>query len=306
MELSNPRLLNALLMVILSLIWGHTWLAIKIGLKGIPPLWGVSIRFLWAGLILLGIAVLRERKLKPLAHLRADVIIGGLCLYCIAYVLIYWAEQHISSGLASVLFAVMPFYTALLAHFFIRDDRLNPTKLLGIAVGFAGIVYLFKDNLGIYGRFGFYAMICAALSPLFSSIGSIIHKKRLIGFEPIQLTAWQMLLAGASLAPFAYLVEGVGKFNWMASAIISLIFLSILGSAFAFVMFYHLLKTENVTRVSMIAFVTPLVAVITGHIAAGEPFYAGIVIGGSLVAIGVALVNNLHEFMLRRLRNYQI
>ncbi len=269
-------------------------------------MWGVSIRFWCAGLLLLGTAVLREGKLNPLAYLRADVIIGGLCLYCIAYVLIYWAEQHISSGLASVLFAVMPFYTAMLAHFFIKNDRLNPTKLLGIAIGFVGIVYLFKDNIGIYGRFGFYAMIMALFSPLFSSIGSVIHKRRLVEFEPIQLTAWQMLLAGAILAPLAYLIEGLGKFDWTVSAIISLVFLSVLGSALAFVIFYHLLKTENVTRVSMIAFVTPLVAVIVGHVAAGEPFYAGIMIGGSLVATGIALVNNLHEPILRRLKNFRI
>ncbi len=290
---------------ILALIWGNTWLAIKIGLSGIPPLWGVSIRFICAGLVLLGVAVLREGKPRPLNYVRADVVIGGLCLYCLAYVLIYWAEQHISSGLTSVLFAIMPFYTALLAHFFVKDDKLNPTKIAGIVVGFIGIVYLFKDNIGIYGRFGFYAMICSAFSPLFSSIGTIIHKRRLTGLEPIQLTAWQMLLAGTSLAPFAYLMEGVGGFDWTAQAIISLSFLSILGSAVAFVVYYHLLKSENVTRVSMIAFVTPLVAVITGHVAVGEPFYTGIVIGGSLVAAGVALVNNLHEYMLKRLQSFQ-
>ena len=108
----------------MSLIWGTTWLVIKIGLEGVPPFLGVSIRFLLAGTILLLISVIKNRELSISLELLKISALIGILLFTVSYSAIYWAEQYISSGLASVLFATMPLFVALFAGIFLKNENL--------------------------------------------------------------------------------------------------------------------------------------------------------------------------------------
>jgi len=222
-------------------------------------------------------------------------------MYGIAYVLVYWGEQYISSGLASVIFAAMPFYAGILAHIFIRDEKLNIIKLLGIIIGFAGILIIFKDNLHVYGKYGIYGMLANAAAPIFSASAAVIIKKRLSSFDTIALTGFQMLVGAVCLLPLALILENPAEINFTYRATFALIYLAIFGSALTFVTYYRLIRVEGVTKMSLIAFVTPLVAIIIGRYFADEHLNAGMLIGGTLVATGIALVTGYYQLLYRKM-----
>lgn len=295
--MKNSILKTNLLLALLCLLWGSTWLAIKISLVGIPPFIGVIMRFLIAGVLLLVVSIIISRKLSLTKFMRFDIIICGVFMYGSAYALVYWGEQYISSGLSSVIFAAMPFYVGIMAHFWVKGERLSWPGILEIMVGFLGVYLVFKDNLHVYGKLGIYGMIVMSIAPIFSAIGAIIVKTRLADYEPISLTGFQMLCGALCLMPIAFGVENLGDIHMTASSFLALLYLAVFGSAVTFVVYYRLIKTEGVTKVSLIAFVTPLVAVLIGTLVNHERISGGLLLGGTLVAIGIAIINKMYRLI---------
>lgn len=291
----KPSLKTNLLLALLCLVWGSTWLAIKISLTGIPPFWGVCLRFMIAGNVLLALARITGGPLQLSKLFRFDIIICGIFMYFGSYILVYWGEQYISSGLSSVIFATMPLYAGIMAHFWIKEENLTLIKLGGIMLGFIGVFIVFRDNIHIYGRYGIYGMIAMAIAPLFSATGAIIIKARLADYEAISLTGFQMLLGAICVLPAALLLEDWHAIQPTLAASMALLYLSLAGSALAFVVYYRLIKTEGVTKTSLIAFITPLVAVLIGALIYQERVNTGMIIGGALVVIGVAIVTELYK-----------
>ena len=292
--MKDSPLKTNLLLALLCLIWGSTWLAIKISLTGIPPFWGVSLRFLIAGAVLLGITRISGGRIPVSKLFRPDVIICGIIMYCGSYALVYWGEQYISSGLSSIIFAVMPFYAGIMAHLWIKGEKLTLIKLSGIIIGFAGVYIVFKDNIHVYGDYGLYGMLAMAIAPLFSAAGAVMIKARLTDFDTISLTGFQMLIGAICLLPVAALTEDIRAVhpNWASLA--ALLYLALFGSALTFVTYYRLIKSVGVTKTSLVAFITPLVAVVIGALVYHERINRGILLGGAMVATGVVLVTGLY------------
>ena len=139
------------LYALICLIWGSTWLAIKVGLDGVPPFLAAGLRFLLATAMVGAVLIARRRRI---ALSRGDIVCVwslGLLVFWIDYACVYWAELHISSGLTAVLFSTMPLMTALLSAFWTRREVLSSTKVAGILVGVAGTVLLFwpQERLGL-------------------------------------------------------------------------------------------------------------------------------------------------------------
>src|SRR6185503_6441128 len=128
---------------LLVLIWSSTWVAIKIGLEDCPPLLGAGVRFASAGLVLLAITLARRRSLRSDPLL---VALMALLPFALAYGLVYWGEQHIPSGLAAVLFGVLPLYTAVLSAAFLPDAPLRARLILGVLVALGGLALAFAES----------------------------------------------------------------------------------------------------------------------------------------------------------------
>ena len=206
-----PRTVVWWLYAALVIIWSSTWVVIKIGLEDVPPLLGAGIRFAVAGAGLLVAARVMRRSL------RTDLILAATLAtlpFAAAYGLIYWGEQYVPSGLAAVLFGVMPLYSATIASLALADEPLHPRLLAGIAVAIGGLALAFGESLALGdAKWALLAASACALAPLASAIGNVAISGLALAFgESLALgdAKWALLAATAcALAPLASAIGNV-------------------------------------------------------------------------------------------------
>ena len=270
-------------------MWGTTWAAIRVGLTGIPPFTSLSLRFAAASLILLVVAKAMKVPLGAQPHEKLLWLVNGTLLFSISFGVVYWSEQYIPSGLASILFATFPILVTILAHFVLPGEPLSFRTGLGALIAFAGIVVIFSEDLVKIG--GPKAGIAASvflLSPLVSSLSSVVIKKWGATIPPISLAAVPMALASVVIGVLAFIFERHRPTAWTAKSVGSLAYLAILGSAITFTVYYWLLRHVRASRVALIAYATPVFAVATGVLVLHEPLTSRFIAGGVLVIAGVA------------------
>ena len=272
----------------LCLIWGTTWAAIRIGLDGVPPLTGVALRFGLASVILLILAAIRRIRLGGSRRERALWVVNGLFSFTISYNVVYWCEQWVPSGLAAVLFATFPLFVALLAPMALPGETTGRAEILGTIIGFAGIAVIFSEDLASLG--GPRVVTAAAvmlISPLAAAIGSLSVKRWGRGVHHLSLTAIPMGITAGVSGGLALLLERDRAFVWEPRSVGAIVYLAVLGSAVTFSLYFWLLEHLPARRMSLVAYITPLVAVTVG-VLRGEPMTARILLGAALVIGGVA------------------
>jgi drug/metabolite transporter (DMT)-like permease len=269
------------------LIWSSTWVAIKIGLEDVPPLLSAGTRFAIAGAALLVLARALGRPLKTDVRL-ASVL--GLLPFAAAYGLIYWGEQYVPSGLAAVLFGVMPLYSATLASVALADEPLRARLLAGIAVAIGGLSLAFGESLALGdAKWALLAASACALAPLASAIGNVAIKRRGQQLDPIALNGWAMLGGGALLLAVSAPAEDWAGAAWSAQAIGSVAYLAAIGSAVAFVTLTLLLRELPAVTVSYITLLLPFGALVFGAALYDERITLAAAGGALLVAGGLAI-----------------
>ncbi len=271
----------------LVLIWSSTWVVIKIGLEDVPPLLGAGIRFAVAGAGLLVAA----RALKR--SLRTDVVLAmvlGTLPFAAAYGLIYWGEQYVPSGLAAVLFGVMPLYSATIASLALADEPLHPRLLAGIAVAIGGLALAFGESLALGdAEWALLAAIACALAPLASAVGNVAIKRRGAALDAVVLNGWAMLGGGLLLLVASAPTEDWGGAAWTGQAIGSIAYLAAIGSAMTFVTLTILLRELPAVTMSYITLLLPFGALAFGAALYDERVTAAAVGGALLVAAGLAV-----------------
>ena len=273
------------LYALLVLIWSSTWVAIKIGLEDAPALLGAGVRFVLAGVLLLGFAAARRRSLKTDKLL---ALILGLLPFAFCYGLVYWGEQYIPSGLTAVLFGVMPLYTAILAALLLKDEPLRARVLLGVALALAGLSLAFAESLELgHSDRAALGAIAVVLSPLGAALGNIGLKRRAGELDAIVLNGWGMLIGGGLLLALSGATEDWGEAVWSAKALGSILYLAIVGSAVAFVTLTVLLRAMSAQASSFIALMIPFGALIFGALLYDEPITGRAVAGAALVVAGL-------------------
>src|SRR3954467_3160273 len=271
----------------LVIIWSSTWVAIKIGLEDCPPLLGAGVRFTLAGLVLLAVAAIQERSLRTDWALAAVLAIAP---FAFAYGLVYWGEQYVPSGLAAVLFGILPLYTALLGSVLLHDEPLRAALLFGVLVGIAGLSLAFLESveLGSADRAALGAS-ALALAPLGAAVGGIAQKRRAGELDAVVLNGWAMLVGGLMLLPGAALSADWGDFVWSAESIGSIAYLTLFGSAIAFVTLTVLLRHISAMAVAFLAMLLPFGALIFGALLYDESITPRALGGAALVAAGLGI-----------------
>jgi drug/metabolite transporter (DMT)-like permease len=270
----------------LVVIWSSTWVAIKIGLEDLPPLFGAGLRFTLAGAGLLLVARALGRSLRTDVRLTALL---ALLPFAATYALVYWGEQHIPSGLAAVLFGVMPLYSALLSAVALADEPLRARLAAGIVVAIGGLVLAFGESLKLGSeRWAALAAVACALSPLASAAGNVAIKLRAAKLDPIVLNGWAMLGGGALLLAGSAPGES-WDVRWTAEAVGSILYLAVIGSAVAFVALTVVLGELPAVTVSYITLLLPFGALVFGAVLYDEAITAGALAGAALVAAGLAV-----------------
>ena len=260
----NKTYRTGLIILVLSLIWSSTWLAIKIGLENIPPFLGAAWRFLIAFIFLAvyswKLKLPFQRKIKD--HL--FFIYFGFIIFTGSYALVYWGEQYISSGLASVLFSIMPFYVAVMSIKMLPSEKITLKKLAGITVGFIGVIIIFKDQLQLSGEMAFWGMAAISISPGLSAFATILGKKARDRFHSVTLNTYPLFYTSITFFAMHFIFESGMHVTYSWPALISFLYLGIFGTAVAFVLYFWLLKTTSAVLMSLITFVTPPLALIWG------------------------------------------
>ena len=287
---TRGRLIGGFLL--LTLIWGTTWAVIRVGLQGVPPFTGVALRFTIAGALLLALAAALGVRLGRQRHEKALWVANSLLSFCLSYGIVYWSEQYIPSGLAAVLFATNPLFVAALAHVLLPGERLRPLAGLGMLLGFAGVAVIFSDDLSLLGGQSVRNAALVMLgSPLAAALSSVAVKRWGGGIHPLSLSAIPMLGAGAGMGAVAFLVERHRPVVFDARSVGALLYLAILGSAVAFTVYYWLLARASATRVALMSYLIPIVAVAVGALAFQEPLRLRLLAGSALVLAGVVAVS---------------
>lgn len=288
---SANRRLAVLVWLSLCGIWGSTWLGIKLGLRDLPPLTFAGIRFALAA-VLLG-AVVRLRK-RPVPDLTSDdwwvLAYTGFLSITVNYALVFWGEQYISSGLAALLSATVPLFGFPIAHWYLAAEPLTWRKVAGAILGLLGVAIVFSGELGIGGPRSLWASAGIVVAALATAHAGVLVKHRATHIDPSVLAGVQMAGGCIPLLVAGVAVEGNPlAFRWTTLALVSLAYLTVVGSVIAFMMYYWLIRHTAVTGVLMIPLVTPLIAVLVGVLFGGETIGWHTALGGSAIIAGVAL-----------------
>ncbi len=275
----------------LCLVWGSTWLAIKIGLADLPPISFVAARFIIAAGVLVAICIGRFSFFPKRATDYAFLAFTGILIFGINYGLVFWGEQHVSSGLAAILQATIPTFGLVFAHFYLPAEPMKWQRMLGAILALAGVAIICAKLLDFQGIMAFWGGVAIVIGAASAAYANVLIKARETKFAAPVMAAWQMIFALVPLITLGLWSEGNPlHFHWSKTALGCLLYLALAGSVLTFLLFYWLLEKIAVTNLLTISLVTPPLAVAFGWFVAGETLSRWALLGAAFVLLGVALI----------------
>jgi drug/metabolite transporter (DMT)-like permease len=288
-----------LLLVTLSVLWGGSFFFAKLAVLELPPLTVALGRVAIAAAILVVLARMTGVALPDRMAAWRPYLLMGLLNNAVPFGLIFWGQTHIPSGLAAILNATTPLFTALVAHAATADERLNTARLVGVAAGLAGVtVMIGPDLLRALGAdvLGQLACLLAAVSYAFAGV----YGRRFRGEPPLRVAAGQLVASSVLLAPVVILLDR----PWTlappsATAIAALVALAALSTALAYLIYFRILARAGATNVALVTFLIPVSAILLGTLLLGEQLEPRHLAGMAAIAVGLAAIDGR---LLRLLR----
>jgi len=282
---------TAIVFLSLSFIWGSTWLGIKVGLEGFPPFLSAALRFIIASIVLFVYVRCSRLRFPADHHDWFTMVFLGLVQITIPYAGVYWGEQYVTSGLASILGATIPFFTAIVSYV-LKTERLTFRSVLGIIVGFVGLTFVFSKGFGSvefngHSLLGQLAILAASASYGFAYV---VGGRRARSIDPVVNVTTQLATGAIFLSAFAFVFERDFAVTLSIPAVVSLLYLALIGSALAFSLLYWLLKHVSATQAGMISMVNPAVALALGWLFLGETVTWSLLVGAGLILWGIYAV----------------
>jgi drug/metabolite transporter (DMT)-like permease len=275
---------------LLCLIWGSTWLVIKVGYGNLGPFNVAGLRFLIAGALMAVVAQATAARWPRGRSEWTSVGIIGLLMFAGDYGFIYWAEQSIESGLTAVLFATLPLMTLAVGRAYLPGERVTTKKLASSVLAVVGTAALFADRLR-FDAAALRPMLAVLGAVLCAAIASVVSKRDAHDIPSATLNATSMLCGAAVLLAISVAAgDGIrlpsDEGTWAAVA-----YLSLVGSVLAFLIYFSLMKTWSVMSLSFISVFTPVIALLLGFVFLHEPLTAWKVAGAVLILIAVVVSN---------------
>jgi drug/metabolite transporter (DMT)-like permease len=292
-ESYRPTWKTLLAFAIIYFVWGSTFLAIRVGVREVPPLILAAMRFFTAGAILYVWMIARgERAPTPREWRSASLL--GMVIFVFDYGLLFWAEQRVPSGIAAVMLATIPAFMALSEIIFLRTRRLTVRLVVALLVGIGGVAVLMAHSLNLGGapidKVGAVALIFASIS---WSVASVMTRKLALPDSKVMSAGSQMLAGGMFLALGAAIL---GEFHDFHPSIVSrevwlsLLYLIVAGSIIGYTAYVWLIYHESPTKVGTYAYVNPIVAVLVGYFLGGEALSARTIVGTLFILVSVVVI----------------
>lgn len=296
MENKNLKAIVALGAV--CILWGTTYLALRVGVTQFPPFLFSFLRFLIAGPLLIGILLALGKKL-PSKKVVIDQAIGGLMMCALGISIVGWAEVHVSSGVAAIICSMMPIWTVLINLFANKEERPTPMVIIGLLVGLSGIILIFSEHIiEFYNPKYTNAIVAIFLANLSWALGTYWMKKKNAGTDPFMNAGLQMFFGAVFLIPLSLIFDDYSQIQFTGETVFALLYLALIGSVAAFAAYSYALGKLPVTIVSLYAYINPVIAVILGWLILSEKLNTKIWMAIVITLLGVYLVNK--GYQLRR------
>lgn len=283
---------------IIYFVWGSTFLAIRVGVREVPPFLLAAVRFLAAGFILYGWMIARRER-SPSARQWMSIFLLALLIFVGDYGLVFWAEQRVPSGLTAVMMATIAVFMALSEIIFLRTQKLTVRLALALLIGIAGVAVLVSRSLNLGGApidtAGAMALIIATMS---WSIASALARKLPLPASKAMSSGAQMLAGGILLTAVAALFGEFRDFHPRTvslTAWLSLLYLIVAGSILAFTAYVWLIHHESPTKVGTYAYVNPVIAVVLGYFLLGEALGLRSILGTLFVLVSVVVITTTRK-----------
>jgi len=277
---------------VLCLVWGSTWLAIRILVEQVSPIRAAALRFAIAVCVLVPLIAARRLKMPRGRALLANLILS-VTMIAVPIGLIFWAETRVPSGMTAVLFSAVPLVAGLYANS-ANSRRMPHSAMLALLAGIGGMLLLLSSALSASLDQAVGAMVVIA-AVVTTGISSVYAKKELAAVHPLVSTMLQLCVAGVLLAGMSAVLERGRPSHWNGDAIGALLFLSLGATVFAFPLYFWLLKEMEAYQIGTIQWFEPLVAVVEGAILLDEPLSWRMIVGGTIVLASVVYVMRASE-----------
>ena len=263
---------------------------IKIAVQEVGPITLVAFRVLFG--LLFGVAVIFIQRVPLSRSFRvwSPLLVLGLINVAIPFFLISWGEQSIDSAVASILDATVPLFTILIAHYLLHDDKMTWPKVLGLLLGFAGVIVLMSKDVGA-SLGSVLGQLAVVLASVFYAVSAVFARRTTEDTPGILRSAGPLVSATVVMWLATFFVESPVKIPHLGITWIALLFLGILGSGLAFVMLYYLIHEIGPTRTSMVTYLFPLGGVILGVAFLNEELSWQLLVGAILIIVSLVVAN---------------
>lgn len=277
----------------LGLVWGSSFLWIKIAVQEVGPFTLVAFRLLFGVLGLLVIMRWQRQSFPRDRRTLLAYLFMGVVNTAVPFVLISWGETKIDSGLASILNGTVPLFTIVIAHYWLHDEKITVGRLAGLAVGFVGVVVLVSRDFGPQGLHGnLWGQVAVIAASICYATAITFSRRHLRNQPPVVQSFMVLLLADAVIWPATLMVDRPFHLPQLPVTWLALAWLGLLGSCFAYLMFFYLINAWGPARASLVTYVFPVIGVILGIIFLKEVADWRLIVGTLLIVGAVLAVNN--------------
>ena len=290
------------MLITLATVWGGSFLFNAILVAELPVITIVAIRVTVAALALWGFVRVTGRAIPTAPEVWGALLILGVLNNAIPFSLIVQGQTQITSGLASILNATTPLFTILVAGLFLTDERFSVLRVLGVIVGFSGVILMVgPEALGGLGA-DFWAQLCALGAALSYGFASVFGRRfRELKVDPVMVATGQVTMSSLVLWPIALCIDGPQDILGLSfNAAASMFGLAVLCTSFAYILYFRILERAGATNISSVTFLVPISAIILGVLVLGESIFIKEIIGMTLIGLGLGIIDGR---LFQRLRD---
>src|SRR5579864_6270748 len=279
---------------LLYVLWGSTYLAMRVIVRDMPPYVAGAVRYLIAGPLMLGVLALTGRKVRLSMQDFRRLLVISILLLSTGNIGVLWGEVYVSSGLASLIVALVPIWVVIIEAWFFRAGRMTAKGLIGLAVGIVGLLVLLWPRISSGTHLGRLELLGSGIlagASFFWALGSVFSHRFNLTVDVFASAAWQMTLGGLVNGFVALATGQFQKTHWSVTALSSIGYLVVFGSWLGYSAYIYLLEHVPTPKVATYAYVNPIVAVFLGWIILHEQVDISMLAGTAIIIASVALVN---------------
>ena len=286
--MKEPKILDYALLTLLALIWSSAFFNIKIATYSYGPVTIAFLRTFFGAIPVVGICLVKKIKIEAFSKDWYWFAAIGMINLVIPFFLIAYGMQKVQSNLAAILMASTPLSATVLAHFFTDNEKINLTKILGVLIGFSGIVFLFSDNI-LINESNFTSALLILIGSTFYVVGGLLTLK-ISNKKNENVTASILIWGTIFLIPITIFTEKPWNLNPSIDSTISLIYLGVVATGLAWLLRFRILKTNGLVFQAQVAYLIPIFGIILGYIFLNELITPKVLISVVAVIIGIYLV----------------